>query len=321
VVWALNSAVEPVRPKNELLRDVYPMRCSKSMMSTVGRNRRSLSGRVHGKGFTLIELLVVIAIIGILAALMLPALSRAKAQGQRAVCTGNLRQIGLALGMYVSDTHYYPPGRDWATRQGWMDKLYQYHPLAWTNRSWHCPTYMARNGLAVFWATNKVTPTDGAVWWISYSYNANGIIGNGWNGWTGMPAVLRTWGTLGLGGRPQWVSREPEVVAPSEMYAVGDARPLRRGSGPGYFPIEPPNSTLGPPMMNPWLKPWQWHQELAESNPPHGKGYNMLFCDGHVVSVKRIDYLFPPRTARHWNRDHQPHEELWAPYNEWAAQP
>jgi len=253
-------------------RDVSLVAKSKLMMGTEGRNRRPVLSPFHAEAFTLIELLVVIAIIGILAALLLPVLSRTKAQAQSTACKNHLRQIGLALGMYVSDAHYYPPGRDWETRQGWMDKLYPYYPLAWTNRSWQCPMYMAGNGLAVFWTTNTVEPTQGAVWWISYSYNANGIIGNGWNGWTGMPAVLRKWGTLGLGGRPQWVSREPEVLAPSEMYAVSDARSLRRGSGPGYFPIEPPNATLGPPMMNPWLKPWQWNQQLKEADPQHGKG-------------------------------------------------
>jgi prepilin-type N-terminal cleavage/methylation domain-containing protein/prepilin-type processing-associated H-X9-DG protein len=66
---------------------------------------------MKSKGFTLIELLVVIAMIGILAAILLPALSRAHGTSRRASCTNNLRQIGLVFKMYANEAPagYYPP--------------------------------------------------------------------------------------------------------------------------------------------------------------------------------------------------------------------
>ena len=91
-------------------------------------------------GFTLIELLVVISIIGVLVALLLPAVQSAREAARRAQCVNNLKQMGVALFNYESAVGAFPPG--------YID--YQNNPnntpdldmgRAGAGRPWRCPTW------------------------------------------------------------------------------------------------------------------------------------------------------------------------------------
>ena len=123
------------------------------------------------KGFSLIELLVVIAIIAILAALLVPAVSNAVERGRMAKCTSNVRQMAVALTMYVDDHGYYPPlqyppSQPGAWPNSWYVALTPYlNNWKASSSPYQCPSFQydfLTNGEPVFFNAGP------------YGYNGNG---------------------------------------------------------------------------------------------------------------------------------------------------
>lgn len=246
--------------------------------------------------FTLVELLVCIAIVAVLASLLLVAISNAKADAHKAQCTSNLRQLALALQMYVNESKDYPLFYSYPWRNGgkmWYDDLQPYTKQSWTNPLYLCPSYAGP-------PTTAGTVSDGGFKAPigSYGYNIGGIGAN----WSEQK--------LGLGGgvdkKLLGISeiRDPFVRVPSDMIAFGDAY-VEHDSGKfaGDHGVIGINFRGGMAVL---------------TSPPerrHRGRLIMIFCDGHAGAIKVRDLLldYSDDALRRWNNDHEPHRELLAP--------
>jgi prepilin-type N-terminal cleavage/methylation domain-containing protein len=148
-------------------------------------------------GFTLIELLVVIAIIAILAALLVPALAKAKLQGQRSQCTSNLRQWMVGFNLYAADFHdSLPMGWDVPGPGGeWSMALRPYITI--NNKVCLCPAatkFRSDLGVNQWVAVNTQTLAWGIMGSNSYPvlpWGAPGLFGSyGINGWMYNPPLF-----------------------------------------------------------------------------------------------------------------------------------
>jgi prepilin-type N-terminal cleavage/methylation domain-containing protein len=264
------------------------------------------------RAFTLIELLVVIALIAILAALLLPALVRAKDAGRSTACKNHLHEMGLALAMYVSDNRdTYPAycdtaffatpalASDLSTR--WEGKVGLYYQLGWSNSSYHCPGYKG----PIFPGGAPASGESGMSPAGSYGYNTTGAgntIGS-------IPFGPEGPG-LGLGGT-ECALRANRVAVPSEMMAIGESSVDLAHA----WMFAPPSAWGWDHLWCGFIPPGQVGWEQNHLLPMrHGKNYNNLMCDGRVIAVDRLKWYNPTNSAVFWNNDHRPHPEMWNGY-------